>query len=185
MKTLLSCLLLVVASMSVQAAEVGPDSSWGQLYSSTFYRPLMPTVIFRAHSSNGVGSKWVFKKAMNVSYFTTQDGRQWLYGGETSVCNRYSVTGSISDRVCLSTEKVPLITQREHQARFCVFRSGDECLRYQAQTESYPLGMQVPIMRRLQETDSFSPDNIAFVKTVKVASCSDCAAKLAPYLKAR
>ena len=185
MKTLLSCLLLVVASMAVQAAGVGPESSWGQLYQNTMYRPLMPTIVFHVRSSNGVGSKWVFKKAMNVSYFTTQDGKEWLYGGETSVCNRYSVTGSYSDRVCLATEQVPLITPRQYQARFCVFRSDDDCQRYAERGESYPLGIQVPVMVRVSESDSFTPARIAFEKPLKIATCSDCAAKLGGYIQAR
>ncbi|GGC05965.1 hypothetical protein GCM10011352_35220 [Marinobacterium zhoushanense] len=183
MKTLLSCLLLAVVSLSVQAGGVGPDSSWAQLYQNTMYQPQMPTIVFHARSQQSIGSKLVFKRASNVSYFTTDDGKEWLYGGETSLCTRYAVVAATDDdRVCVATELVPLVTPVKHQARFCTFRSDDDCQRYAERTVEYPLGIQVPIMRRMSESDSFTPVRVAFSKSLKIAECSDCAAKLESYI---
>jgi len=186
MKVLLSSLMLVVVSLSAQAGGVGPDSSWRELYFNTMYRPLMPTITFHARSSDSIGSKLVFKRATNVTYFTGRDGQQWLYGGETSLCTRYAVVAAtVDDRVCVATEQVPLLTPVKYQARFCTFRSDDDCQRYAERTEEYPLGMQVAVMHRVSESDSFSPARVAFRKPLEIAQCSDCAAKLDRYIQAR
>ncbi|MBV1789835.1 hypothetical protein KQ940_17400 [Marinobacterium sp. D7] len=183
MKALLSCLLVAVMSVAVHAGGIGPDSSWKQLYFDRMYEPLMPTVLFKASSPDSIGSRLVFKRASEVSYFIAPDGEAWLYGGETTLCTRYAVEAATEDdRVCVATEQAPLLTPVKHQARFCTFRSDGDCQRYAEHTVEYPLGLEVPIMRRVSESDSFTPARIAFKKSLKLAECSDCAVKLEAYL---
>lgn len=184
MKALLSCMFLALFSVTVQAgsggaASVSPASSWGQLYQDRLYQPLMPTIVFHARSQDSIGGKLVFKRASEVSYFTDHKGEAWLYGGETEVCTRYAVTAAtVDDRRCVATQQVALFTPVKYQARFCVFRSDDDCQRYAQRLESYPLAMQVPIMRRMSESDSFTPARVAFSKTLQLPQCGDCLAKL-------
>ena len=170
MKCLISILAFLYA-VSAQAVE-----TLDELNQNLFYRALLPTIPFHVESENKVDSRLVMVKINRVSYFKGSDGEIMLYGGETKVCNKYRVTGSLSDseRTCLSNEIVSLVRPADYQYSYCVFRTSDQCARSETVNKEYPLNYSVDVVQRKSLSDSFNYANIAFTREVTIEPCKEC-----------
>ncbi len=175
---LISLILPLLASGMAQA-QIGPDSSWGEIYRNRFYQPNMPVIPFHARSSSGADSRLMMVNVNDVKYFAGADGKTRLYGGTAEVCLKYTVTGSLSDsdRKCLATETVVLVRPADYRFEYCTFRTDGDCGRYAATREQYPLTYSVPVFSRVSESDTFnSGTRPAFYKDVILQECKDCQA---------
>ena len=173
-------MLPLLAIIPLQAAAgVGPESTISELYQDRFHYPVVPAVPFYVHAANGSGSKVVWAKVTEMSYYRDNNGDLMLYAGTTHVCSKFSVTGSIgdSDRRCLSSETVPLIRPAGYSYQYCVFRTDGDCGRYIKSDSVYPLRYQVPVVKRMAESDSFNYANVVFTKTVELGHCGECEVK--------
>lgn len=177
-KFFLSLLVLysLVAAPLTTGATVGPDSSISELYFDSFHHPVVPVVPFYVHSKSGADSKVVWAKVPNISYYRDDEGDIMFFAGTTEVCGEYTVTGSIGDshRRCLSYETVPVIRPAEYSYQYCVFRTDDDCGRYIKADSNYPLKYEIPVVKRMAESDSFNYANVAFTKTVEISRCDSC-----------
>jgi len=169
---------LVVAFPLSAGAAFGPHSSFGDLYFDRFHEPITPVVPFYVHASTGLGSKLIWAKVHDLSYFRDKDGDLMLYAGDTQVCSRYTVTGSLGDtrRRCLAYETVPVLRPVAYEYKYCVFRTDDDCGRYVKTDRTYPLEYEVPVVKRVSVSDDFNYSDVAFTKTVKLAYCKTCEA---------
>ncbi|WP_020409999.1 LytTR family transcriptional regulator [Hahella ganghwensis] len=178
MKNLTSISLVLLLLVSEWAlAQVGPDSSWGEIYRHRFYQPNMPVIPFHAKASNGSDSRLMMVRVDEVRYFYSADGKTHLYGGTAEVCRQYTVTGSLSDshRQCLVTETVKLIRPADYNFEYCTFRTDGDCGGYTSSREQYPLQYSVPVYNRVSERDSFNSGMPpAFYKSVVLQECRQC-----------
>ncbi|OZG71119.1 hypothetical protein BTA51_22330 [Hahella sp. CCB-MM4] len=173
---LISLIVPLLVSGLAQA-QIGPDSSWGDIYQNRFYQPNMPVIPFHAKSSSGADSRLMMVNVNEVKFFAGADGKTHLYGGTTKVCRQYTVTGSLSDsdRRCLATETVELVRPADYTFEYCTFRTDGDCGRYAATQEQYPLMYSVPVYNRVSESDTFnSGAQPAFYKKVMLQECKDC-----------
>lgn len=174
-KLMLSVLILMPLTA---VAAVGPHSSFSELYADRFHRPLTQVIPFYVSASTGVGSKLILAKVHDISYYRDADGELMLYAGDTRVCSRFSVTGSISAtrRRCLAYETVPVVRPAEYSYKYCVFRTDDDCGRYIKTDNKYSLKYEVEVVKRMAESDSFNYADVAFIKTVELPYCNQCEA---------
>ncbi|GEM_PF-5462244 len=159
-------------------AQPNAQSGWDEIAGDVFLQARVPTIIFHAVSSNGVGSALVLKKAYQTTHYTTEDGVEMLYGGTARVCEEYSHRGSRSDQVCLSWETVELHRTREFESRYCEpnTRTDGDCSVWRIQKANYPLSYEVPVYQRVSVSDSFSfGQPPAFTKLIEIGECrEDC-----------